>query len=255
MNNDLLKAFFVKNKPFTTKEFAQFHSLEGTRAAFLLSRFVSQKHLLHLKRGVYLPVSHKGLTPEESFSDPFVVIPAVFPRSYIGGWSMANHWGLTEQLFQNVSVLNEKAVHISEKHVGRYQFFLFKAPLPLSLGIENIWIEGQQISVSNVHRTMVDMIENPRCAGGIQNVIDCAKIYFREFDSLEDFTLYATSVKKGVFFKRLGYLIEKFFDNGHPLCVLAKTKITKGASPIDSHMKCEKLITRWNLFINEGLDI
>ena len=255
MKNDLLKPFFVRNKPFTTREFSRFHSLSRPRTASALSRFVAQKHLLHLKRGVYLPISHKGLTPEESFSDPFVVIPTVFPMSYIGGWSMASHWGLTEQLFQSVSVLSEKAVHVSEKHIGRYQFFLFKAPLPFALGVDSIWIEGQQIPVSNVHRTMVDMIENPRCAGGIQNVIDCAKIYFKEFYSFEVFTSYATSVKKGVFFKRLGYLIEMFFDIDHPLCVLAKSRITKGASPIDSHIKCEKLITRWNLFINEGLDI
>jgi predicted transcriptional regulator of viral defense system len=215
-----------------------------------------QKHLVRLKRGIYLPISHKGLTPEESFGDPFLVVPAIFLNSsYIGGWSMASYWGLTEQIFQVVVVLTEKDIHISRKSIGRFNYILFKAHLPLSIGLETIWIENQQIIVSDIHRTVIDMLENPRCGGGIQNIIDCTKVYFQEFYDPQIFIKYASQVKNGVFFKRLGFICEKLLNANHPLCELSKQRITKGNSPIDSHLKCEALVTRWNLFINEELDV
>ena len=255
MNRDLLKPFFIKNKPFTVQDFARECSFTHEKSSFLLSLLVRQNHLIRLKRGVYLPVSHKGLTPQEAFSAPFVVVPLIFPHSYVGGWTMASYWGLTEQLFQTVVVLTEKDVHIPNKVIGRYNFNLFKSHLPHTLGIEFIWKENQQVLVSDIHRTIIDMIENPRCGGGIQHTIDCAKVYFKEEYNEEKFMTYVTPMKNGVFFKRLGFISERIFGVDHPLCQLSKKRMTKGPSPIDSHLTCEKLIGRWNLYINEEIDI
>ena len=67
-------------------------------------------HLKRIKRGIYLPVSHKALTPEEAYADPWSILPAVFPQSYIGGWSAANFWQLTEQIFNTTCVLTPTPV-------------------------------------------------------------------------------------------------------------------------------------------------
>jgi predicted transcriptional regulator of viral defense system len=168
---------------------------------------------------------------------------------------MAHHWGLTEQLFKSVSILSKKDVFKTHQHILRFDFKLFKAPLPHQFGIEEIWIASQKVLVSNIHRTIIDMIENPACGGGIQATIDALKTYFKEAYDEQTFITYASSLKNGVFFKRLGFLTEKLFDTQHPLVKLSKERMTKGYSAIDTHLPCPKLITRWNLRVHEDLDL
>ena len=86
-----LKSIFLKDSPFTIQEGAQALSLSSSQqTAKILSRLAQQGHLKRIKRGVYLPVSHKALTPEEAYADPWSILPVVFPQGYIGGWSAAN---------------------------------------------------------------------------------------------------------------------------------------------------------------------
>jgi hypothetical protein len=36
---------------------------------------------------------------EQVIEDPWVLVPTLFGDSYIGGWTAAHHWELSEQLF------------------------------------------------------------------------------------------------------------------------------------------------------------
>jgi predicted transcriptional regulator of viral defense system len=123
------------------------------------------------------------------------------------------------------------------------------------LGKENIWVDQIQVPISDVHKTIIDMLENPKCGAGIQHSIDCLKVYFDEHYNEKIFISYIKEVKNKVFFKRLGYITEILFGVNHPLCKLSKNYITKGDSLIDSSINCNKLITRWHLYISDGIAI
>lgn len=255
MNKDLLIPFFIQNKPFSLSEFAEHHQLSLHDSAAILAKLIRSNDLLHIRRGIYFPVSNKGLKPEESFSDPWIVIPYVFPNTIIGGWSAANYWGLTEQIFRTTLILQKSNVFQTKKTIGRFQFLVYKSHLPISLGIETIWIENIELPISDIHRTIIDMLENPKCGGGIQHTIDCFKNYIEDGYNEKIFIDYISHVKNGVFFKRLGYISETLFGENHPLTEYAKSRISKGLSPIDSSLKCTKLVTRWNLYIHPEISI
>jgi predicted transcriptional regulator of viral defense system len=127
--------------------------------------------------------------------------------------------------------------------------------VPLSIGVEFVWRESSKVRLANVHRTLIDMLENPQCGGGIQHTIDCLKNYFSEHYNEQLFLEYAHTVHNGVFFKRLGFLSEKLLGKNNPLALLAEKRITKGASPIDSHLSCNVFISRWNIYINQELEL
>ncbi len=255
MSTKHLQSFFIENKPFTVENVAERLSVSVREATILLYRSQKQGHVLKLRRGIYLPVPHKGLSPKETFADPWVVVPLIFPHSYVGGWTASNHWQLTDQLFRTTCILTEKPVHRKTIEIGRFEYTLFQDSFSAPIGIETAWRSQVQVPISDVHKTVIDMLENPRCGAGIQHTIDCLKVYFQEFYDEKIFISYIETMKPGVFFKRLGYLVEMLWGPEHTLCRLSKENMTKGKNPIDSSLPCHKLINRWNLYINEGIMI
>ncbi len=248
-----LESFFIKEKPFMLAEVADTLSLSHLEASKVLYRLKKQGHVLALKGGIFFPVSHKGLTPEESFTDPWVVVPILFPKAYVGGWSAANYWGLTEQLFRTTSLMTTNKISHSILKIGRFDYSLFKTRD--DFGKEKIWREQVQVTVSDVHRTIIDMLKNPKCGAGIQHTIDCFKSYLQEFYKEKTFIDYASAIKNGTFFKRLGYMTEILLGPHHPLCLLAKDFMTKNHACIDTNLPCKKFIAKWNLYTNEDITL
>ena len=256
MKLEALKNIFLQNKPFTTEEAAIILGVTRDQASRLLYRYKTQGHLLKLKKGIYLPVPHKGLSAEETFADPWPIIPMLFPDSYVGGWSAANYYGLTEQLFNTTCLITKNKIHHKLKRIGRFEYYLFSDSIKSAdIGQDTVWIEQVQVKIADIHRTVIDMLENPKCGGGIQHTIDCLKNYFAEHYNERIFLSYINHIKNGVFFKRLGYIAEKLFGAQHALYKYAEKRITKGNSSIDSSLTCSKLITRWHLLINDTIEI
>lgn len=253
--HNAIKQLFQKNRPFFIKEAADILGLPNDEVSKILSRYAKQGRLKRIKSGLYLPVNQRMLTPDETFSDPWVIIPYVFPNAYIGGWSATSHWGLTEQLFEDTCLLTPNVVHKSVEKLARFSYFIFKIPDSENFATNVIWRDQTKVSVSDVHKTVIDIIGNPKCGAGIQHTIDCFKVYCREFLNEEQFYNYAQKINNGAFFKRLGYLSEAIFSKDHQFCALATSKLTKGNIPIDATLECPKLVTKWNLFIPRNLDL
>lgn len=73
-----------------------------------LSRLAAAGWLRRVWRGLYLVLpleaqSDRAITVE----DPWILADELFSPCYIGGWSAAQHWGLTEQIFRSVFVVTE----------------------------------------------------------------------------------------------------------------------------------------------------
>ena len=66
------------------------------------------------------------------------------------------------------------------------------------------------MQVSDVHRTMIDMLDEPAAGGGIRHVNDCLLAYFRRPDAdTAKLVRYAERIGTGAIFKRLGFLAER----------------------------------------------
>ena len=89
--------------------------IDRREAAKLLSRWQGQGWLRRVGHGLYVPVPLDLATSEQLVTDPWVLVPTLFGRCYIGGWTAAHYWELTEQLFNETFVFTTRRVN--EKHV------------------------------------------------------------------------------------------------------------------------------------------
>src|SRR5271166_4722418 len=88
--------------------------IDRRAAAKLLSRWTEQGWLRRIGHGLYVSVPLDLATSEQVVTDPWVLVPTLFGQCYIGGWTAAHHWELTEQLFNEIFVFTTRRV--TEKH-------------------------------------------------------------------------------------------------------------------------------------------
>lgn len=111
--------------------------------------------------------------------------------------------------------------------------------------------------ISDIHRTIIDIFDNPENGGGIQHALDCLRNYLHKPEANPDqLAEYAYQLKNGAVYKRLGYLLSTFLGAQAPCVLDFKNALTTGYAYLDPKQKTEvKLIKHWNLFIPKTLDL
>lgn len=226
---------------------AQVLNLPRDRAAKLLSRWTHQGWLRRVGTGAYVPVQIDLLSSEQVVHDPWVLVPALFGPAYIGGRTAAEHWDLTEQIFRDIFIFTARTFR--QKTVERQGgiFTLKHTRKELIFGTKAVWRGQTHIDVSDVHRTIVDMLDDPAVGAGIQHVADCLYQYLTRSDrDPRKLVTYADRHGNGAIFKRLGFLAERH-PNGRIFAEAARERLTKGHAKLDPSLACERLVTRWRL--------
>jgi predicted transcriptional regulator of viral defense system len=223
--------------------------IEHLAASKLLARWNTQGWMRRLRRGFYTPVLPGAAGREQVLEDPWVVVPELFAPACIGGWSAAEHWGLTEQLFRSICVLTERPLRDKQQTIEGIPFEL-KHVRPGSLfGTRSVWRGKVRIDVSSPAKTIIDMLDDPAIGGGIRHVADCLAGYFERDDaSADELLAMADRLGNRAVFKRLGFLAERL--PGHePLAVACRERLSQGTAKLDPSLPCPKLVTRWRLWV------
>ena len=147
------------------------------RAAQLLSRWRLQGWLRRIGHGLYIPVPLDMAGSEQVMADPWVLVPSLFGQCYIGGWTAAHHWELTEQLFNETVVFITRRIPNNRLTVQGAVFVLHNVSAKRLFGLKTLWRGSTKVSISDRARTIIDMIDAPVVGGGIDQVTDCSTAY------------------------------------------------------------------------------
>lgn len=225
-------------------------------AAKTLARWCKQGWLSRIKRGVYVPVPIESVSEDRALEDAWIVIPDLFGPAYVGGWSAAEHWDLTEQIFRDICVFTTRPVAKRNQVIHNIPFVVTHIAPERQFGTKAVWKKEKKLSVSDPTRTIVDILSNPSAGGGIEHVVDCFKNYIKSphFNS-KLLVEYADRLGNAAVFKRLGFLAERLLGEDDLLAAACKSRMSKGNAQLDPAMKGDKLVTRWRLFVPSMLDI
>jgi predicted transcriptional regulator of viral defense system len=223
--------------------------LDRRRATRLLSQWRGQGWLARVGPGLYAPVPLDLAGNEQVLDDAWVLVPALFGKSYIGGWTAAHHWDLTEQLFNKTVVFTTNRVVIKNVTTQGTSFLLHHIPEKRLFGLKNEWHGSVRVSLSDPARTLVDLLAMPDTGGGIDHVCECLANYFRRTDADRDLLIrYGDQFKNGAVFKRLGFLADTRLHD-HVLAHACRTRLTQGYADLDPHLPKDHLITAWRVWV------
>ncbi len=221
-------------------------------AAKRLARWREQGWLSRVGSGVYVPASIDTLGSERVLDDAWVLVPVLFAPAYVAGRTAAEYWDLTEQIFKDVVVITAQAIRHKRRVIQGFEFTLKHLSPEKMFGTKIVWRHKTKVPISDLHRTMIDMLNEPALGGGIQHVSDCLNSYFKHPDR-DDQTLieYGDQLGNGAVFKRLGFLADGR-PEGANVTELCSTRLTAGNAKLDPALPSERLISSWRLFIPQA---
>lgn len=223
------------------------------RAALKLAALARRGWLVRARRGLYLVLPLEAEPGAPSIAeDPWVLAREAFAPCYVGGWSAAEHWGLTEQLFRSTLVVTSAHVRARSVTLLGHEFRLFRVPRARLDGTVLVWRGSERVAVSDRERTIVDGLRQPELCGGLRHLIQLMAAYGEAKE--RDFEKLLASAKKhgsGAAWKRLGYLAENLWPGESRLQDEARRRMTKGVIRLDPGIdRHGRLLRRWGLFVN-----
>lgn len=219
-----------------------------TQASKQLSRWVEQRWLRRIGPGAYVAAPLDMLDTENVLEDPWILVPHLFSPCYIGGWTAAEHWDLTEQLFRDTLVFTSRNTRARQMERQGATFALRHVTENQIFGTQIVWRSNTKVHVADIHRTIVDIVNNPAWGGGIQHVVDCFVCYKTKRDCTPDILLeYMRRLNNGALYKRMGFLAQLI--GLHELTRQCREYMTKGYAQLDHQQNCDHLITQWNLWV------
>ena len=223
--------------------------IERGPAAKILSRWSAQGWLRRIGAGLYVPVPLDLAGSDQVVADPWVLVPTLFGQCYIGGWTAAHHWELTEQLFNETLVFTTRRLTDRRVTAQGAVFVLHNVPASRLFGLKTLWRGSVKVSVSDAARTLVDMISMPETGGGIDHVAECLRTYFAsKTGDREPLIRYADQLGNGAVFKRLGFLAHTQLHD-EKLAEACRVRLTKGYARLDPAMPEQNLVTAWRLWV------
>jgi predicted transcriptional regulator of viral defense system len=232
--------------------------LPPNAASARLSALSRAGWLGRIRRGVYaiLPLESAS-EAETTVEDPWLLADSLFAPCYIGGWSAAEYWGLTEQLFRSTFVATASNIRDrSVTHVGA-SFTLVRVKPPRLRGVSSVWRGAARVHVSSRERTLVDAAMDPRWLGGFRHLAEVFAAYtVNSKADVASLLLELQRSRSGAAAKRVGFLAELMWPNATGLIEGALNLRSTGTIKLDPAIaRRGRMNSRWGLWVNSELDI
>jgi predicted transcriptional regulator of viral defense system/predicted nucleotidyltransferase len=226
-------------------------NVEQAEAARLLSNWSARGWLSRVRRGLYVAVSLESSTADLPLNDAWVVAERLFAPCYIGGWSAATHWGLTEQLFRSTLVFTTRRPRSRRVEARGTVFVVRTVDERAMFGLKTTWRGKAKVDVSDPTRTVLDLLDTPALGGGIRTVVDILMSYFRStYRDPKLLIRYADRLGNKAVFKRLGFLATVIAPDEVKLIAECRKRLSAGNAKLDSQLPAERLVTAWRLWVS-----
>ena len=240
---------------FSNRQAAACLDLPAQRTSWLLAYWASRGWLARFRRGVYATIPLDAAEQADWRRDPWIVAHTIFHPCYIGGWSAAEHWGLTEQIFTDIAVFSAGDVRRRLHVIKGTRFIVTPAPRKRMAHLKPAWRENVSVSVSSPAQTVIDILDKPRLGGGIRHAAQIVAEFFGgEHRDEKDLIDYARTVGNRTVCKRLGFIIETLGLDGQESLKFCRKNVSAGYSRFDPGVRRKgRLLRRWNLEVNADL--
>ncbi|MEX2225053.1 MAG: type IV toxin-antitoxin system AbiEi family antitoxin domain-containing protein [Dehalococcoidia bacterium] len=225
--------------------------IDAQAAAMKLARWADQGWLRRVRRGMYIPVPVDAENPKAWTEDALIIATAIWSPCYFTGWTAANHWGLSEQVFRTVVLKTTARVRASRAEMLDHEYLVAHTDKRhLSWGMESAWQDGVRLNYADPTRTVVEILDAPRLAGGIRHAAEILGAYLGDHDP-DRLIDYGDRLGNRTVFKRLGYLTEAIGAEQPSLIEACRHRLSAGVSLLDPDGPRGGLrVPEWNLRAN-----
>ena len=219
----------------------------------ILCRLTRKGWLQRLKHGTYAVVPLSSSISNPVIEATWALAMDLYEPAFISGWSAAEHWDLTEQIFNSVSVVTMVTQRKADQVIGSVRFRTRTIPEERFFGAKKVWFGSNAVEIADPSRMIIDILDLPRFGGGGRHTLDIVRQFWHSEMCNPSLLLeYAVRYKRGSVFKRLGFLAEVMSAPVPEKWIqLCGENLSKGVSYLDPDGPSKgKIVSKWNLCIN-----
>jgi predicted transcriptional regulator of viral defense system len=225
--------------------------VDAGAAAKRLSRWAADGWLRRVRRGLYIPVPVDVANPATWSEHALIVAAAIWEPCYFTGWTAANHWALTEQVFRTTILKTAARVRSSSAHALDHDYIVSHASADhFDWGLKNEWRDEVRLRFADPARTVIEVLDSPHLGGGIRHGAEILTSYLDDHPA-STLVGYGDRLGNRAVFKRLGYLVEVLGLPYEDLVIACRGRLSSGVSLLDPAGPDEgRRSSRWGLRIN-----
>lgn len=234
----------------TVDDAAKLLKADHREVARKLARWAEMGWFRRVRRGLYIPVPVEAENPAAWSEDALYLADAVWTPCYFTGWTAANHWGLTEQVFRTTVVKTAERVRASSQRLLDHDYLVVHVPPEMIWGTVALWRHDRRLQMADPARTIIDVLDQPALAGGIRHASELLTSYLDGKDERE-LIVYGDRLGNHAVFKRLGYLVGALRLNRPELESECRKRVSAGLALLDpSGPRSGKAVMVWGLRVN-----
>ena len=234
----------------TSSQAAAVLGVTSAVAARRLAAWSRSGWLARVRRDAYVPVPIESESADVALDDAWSVAAAMFSPCYVGGWSAAEHWGLTEKLFRSICVMTTRRPRERQLVLRKARFELHTVAQAQFVGMRTVWRGGTRVQVSDPARTLIDMLANPALGGGVRHVTEMlASLVHDQPKEAAKLAGYAAKIGSGAVYKRLGFLLQRDHPDQAALIEWCRARLTAGYAKLDPALPADRLVTAWRVWV------
>lgn len=239
----------------TPTDVASALGLDTSVAAKRLSRWARDGWVRRVRRGLYIGVPVDASNPAAWSEDALIVAAKVWSPCYFTGWTSANHWALTDQVFRTTVLKTTERVRSSHAHLLDHDYLLAHASREaLAFGLSSEWHGQGRIRFADPGRTVIDVLDDPRLAGGVRHAADILGAFLDDHDPAL-LVNYGDRLGNRTVFKRLGYLVEALDLDAPEILRASQERVSAGISALDPDgPDGGRRVMRWGLRVNVAIE-
>lgn len=223
------------------------------RVRELLSSFNRAGWIKSVKRGLYVPVPLESDDPALTNENPFVLANYLYKDCYIGGWSAASFWNLTDQIFLKTWLITKTLIREKEEIRGNHAYVLKHASSSYFYGLHTEWVGQDKVYFSDPHKTVIDFA-NFIDEYGMQSFMDVFLEYLKsEHKNLKMLLEYAGRAKNNTVLKRIGFMLERFSPQDTAFIDQCLKEVKEGATLFAPKEKCEAFSNKWRMWLPRSM--
>ena len=228
--------------------------IDSKAAAKKLSRWAAEGWLRRARRGLYIPVPVDAINPAAWSEGALIVADVVWSPCYFTGWTAANHWALTDQVFRTTVLKTTGRVRTASVRLLDHDYLLAHvSPAAMEWGMKTEWRGEVRLRLADPARTVIDILDAPRIGGGIRHGAEIVDAYLEDHEPTI-LIEYGDRLGNRAVFKRLGYIAEVLGKDRGGLVEACRGRISAGISPLDPGGPQDgRRITSWGLRVNVTL--
>ena len=252
---DLTRVLGRGKRLITVGDASEALDIDRKEAAKRLALWAERGWLRRARRGLYIPVPVDAERPREWTEDPLYLASAVWDPAFLTGWTSANHWGLTDQVFRTTVVKTGERVRRTSTVVAGQSFHVLHAgPSEFGWGTRGEWRGDRRVDIADPARTVVDIADNPAIGGGIRHGGEILEAYLLDNDATT-LVEYGDHLGNRAVFKRIGFLTEALGFDEPALVDACLARVSKGYVLLDpSGAPTGVRNSRWGVRVNVTMD-